>query len=156
MKNRQNLREYGIVLILIGILNLINFITAIVDGFIENSIQAELATLEGGVLIAVEVILITLAALMALVALSDAFVGIKGIKVSANPTTEKGYIIVAKVFFVLSLVATVGAVVTLFNGTTNIAERIVTLANSVLSNCVYIIFIKAAEAVRKDAINEAK
>ena len=152
MKNRQNLRDYGIALIFIGILNLFNFATIIIDSFIDGTITNAFASIESDIIVAVRVVLTVIGLIMALISFADAFVGIKGIKVSAKPTMEKGYIIAATVFFCMSILSIIGGVIVMTDGNGQMLGKGLNIANSVLSACIYLLFIKAAKAVREDVI----
>ena len=93
---------------------------------------------------------------MGLIVFADAIIGIKALKISKTPTAAKGHIIAAKIFFVLSVIAAISAAVTLFDGSAPIVDAILNLANSTLGAAVYLLFIRAAQAVRRDVLNEAK
>lgn len=88
---------------------------------------------------------------------ADAFLGIKAIKVSKNPTASKGYITIAKVFLVLLCVITVYHIImTIVGGRAAAVVSGINLANSALNIFIYNWFIKSAEDVRKDVLNETK
>lgn len=155
MENRKNLHDYGLLLIFLGVLNLFMFIETIVAAIVSGELGAVLATVEPDISLAVNITLGVMGGLMALLVFADALIGLKALKVSKNPSAAKGYITVAKIFFVLSLIATVSAAVTLIKGNADMIKSILNLANTVLSVAVYFIFIKSATAVRNDFINGA-
>ena len=157
MKNKTKLRENGIVLIVLGILNVLTFVSTVVKSLIDGSISGALATVEADILVAVKAILIVLCAIMVLIAGADIFLGVKAIKVSKNPNASKGYIIVAKVFSILTCIAVISNIISMFTG--NAASAVdggVNMASYALSLCIYVLFIKSAEAVRNDYINGTK
>jgi hypothetical protein len=153
MTNRKNLHDYGLVLILLGVLNLFNFLSTVISGWINGTISNELATVEADILVAVKAVLIIFAVIMGLLAFADAFVGFKALKVSAKPTADKGYITVAKVFFIINVIGFVFSFAGLFDGAGDIIDKILSTANLALSAVAYIYFIKAAQAVRQDVLN---
>ena len=81
------------------------------------------------------------------------FLGIKALKVSKNPTADKGYIIVTMVFLVLSALSVIACVVALFDAT-DIFGKILDLLLAVATSAIYFLFVQAANAVRNDVINE--
>ena len=156
MKNRKNLHDYGLVLILLGVLNLFMFASTVIAGLVDGSIDAALANVNAEILVAVKVLLGITGGISALIVFADVLIGIKALKVSANPNTDKGYITAAKVFFVVSVVATGSAIFSLFEGNAPTVDSIINLVNSALSAVVYVYFIKAATAVREDVLKGAK
>lgn len=157
MENKTKLRENGIVLIVLGILNVFTFVSTVVKSLIDGTISGALATVEADILVAVKVVLIVLCVIMVLIAAADIFLGVKAIKVSKNPNASKGYIIVAKVFLILTCIAVISNIISMFTG--NAASAVdsgVNMASYALSLCIYILFIKSAEAVRNDYINGTK
>jgi hypothetical protein len=156
MQNRKNLHDYGIVLILFGILNLFLFASSVVAGLVDGSIAKALATVPADILVAVKVVLGVIGGLTLLLVLADVFIGMKALKVSENPNADKGYITAAKVFFVLSVISAISAIVTLFGGNAPIVDAILNVVSSALSVVVYFLFVKHAQAVRRDVLNGVK
>lgn len=156
MEKRKNLHDYGLALVVIGVLNLFSFVLTVVSGLVDGTINKALANVEADIIVAVKIVLCIIAALMGLLAVADALIGIKALKISKNPKADKGHITAAKVFAVISVISAISAVVTLFDGTAPIVDAIITLANSVLNVVVYVLFIKAAQAVRQDVLTGEK
>ena len=156
MQNRKNLHDYGLVLVILGILNLFMFVSTVVTGLVDGSLAETLATVDADILIAVKVVLGVLGGLLGLLVFADVLIGIKALKVSKNPNTDKGYITVAKVFFVMSVIATVSSIFPFFDANAPIVDTILTFANAALDAVVYVLFIKAAQAVRRDVLNGVK
>ena len=157
MENKTKLRESGIILIVLGIFNVLTFVSTVVKSLVDGTISGALATVEADILVAVKVVLIVLCAIMVLIAGADIFLGVKAIKVSKNPNASKGYIIVAKVFTILTCIAVIVNIISMFTG--NAASAIdggVNMASYALSLIIYSFFIKSAEAVRNDYINGTK
>ena len=157
MENKTKLREHGIVLIVLGILNVFTFVSTVVKSLVDGTISNALDTVEADILVAVQVVLVILCVIMVLIAGADIFLGIKAIKVSKNPNASKGYIIVAKVFAILTCIAVISNIISMFTG--NAASAVdsgVNMASYALSLCIYVLFIQSAEAVRNDYINETK
>jgi uncharacterized membrane-anchored protein len=156
MKNRKNLHDYGLVLVVLGVLNLFMFVSTVVAGLVDGTVTEALATVDAEILVAVKVMLGVIGGLMGLIVLADVLIGMKALKVSKNPNADKGYITAAKVFFVMSVISAISAVVTLFDGSAPIVDTILNLANAALGAVVYVLFIKAAQGVRRDVLNGAK
>ena len=157
MENKTKLRESGIILIVLGIFNVLTFVSTVVKSLVDGTISGALATVEADILVAVKVVLIVLCAIMVLIAGADIFLGVKAIKVSKNPNASKGYIIVAKVFTILTCIAVIVNIISMFTG--NAASAVdsgVNMASYALSLIIYSFFIKSAEAVRNDYINGTK
>ena len=157
MKNKTKLRENGIILIVLGILNILTFVSTVVKALIDGTISDALATVEADILVAVKVVLIVLCVIMALIAGADIFLGVKAIKVSKKPNASKGYITVAKVFSILICIAVISNIISMFTG--NAASAVdggVNMTSYAVSLCIYSLFIKSAEAVRNDYINGTK
>ena len=156
MQNRKNLHDYGLILIVLGILNLFMFISTVIAGLVDGTIFEALATVEAEILVAVKIGLGVIGGLLGLLVFADVLIGIKALKVSENPTADKGHIIAAKVFFVISVISTVSAFSMFFDSNAPIVDSILNFANAALSAVVYIFFIKAAQAVRLDVLNGVK
>ena len=153
MKNIQKLRDYGIAMVCVGILNLFNFLTTFIEGIADGSVNNAFAGADPTVIAVIKVVIGTIAVIMGLIAFADAIIGIKGIRVSAKPTAENGYITVAKVFWVLSILGVVGAIIALTDSNGSVVDKIIVLSNAVLTATIYYCFIAAANAVRKDVLN---
>jgi hypothetical protein len=53
MKNKTKLRESGIVLIVLGILNVLTFVSTVVKSLVDGTVSGALATVEADILVAV-------------------------------------------------------------------------------------------------------
>ena len=153
MENRRKLHDYGLVMLILGFLNLFMFGTTIVAGFVDGTIPKAFETVEADILLAVKIGVGIVGGLMGLLVFADAFLGIKALKVSKNPNAAKGYITVAKIFLVLSVISAASAIVSLFSGSINIVDGILNAVSSSLSAVIYIMFVGAAQAVRNDVLN---
>ena len=149
-KNRKNLHDYSLLLVFLAVLDLFSFFASVIGNMIKGTIDEQLATVEPDLVGAVKVALVAIVILMAALTFSSAFVGFKGLKVARIPNADKGYIVVAKVFLVLSIIAAVSFFAGFFDSKVDVAETIINFANIVVDICAYILFIKAANAVRAD------
>ena len=154
MENRKKLHDCGLALTIIGILNLFMFGTTIVSEIIDGSAAATFATVDANIVGAVRVVLGIIAILAMLLVAADVLLGIKALKVSKTPNADKGYITAAKVFLVLSVISTISHINTLIGGNALIVDTVLNVVNAVLNVCIYALFIKAANAVRKDVLGE--
>lgn len=144
------------ILVGLGVLNLFMFVSNVVAGLVDGTVTEALATVDAEILVGVKVMLGVIGALMGLLVFADVLIGIKALKISKKTTADKGYITAAKVFCVISIISAISAFVTLFDSSAPIVDTILNLANAVLDACVYILFIKAAQAVRQDVLNGAE
>ena len=156
MENRKRLHDCGLALVIIGILNLFMFGATMVASRVDGSFAEAMATVDVDMLGAVKVVLGVIAAFMAILVAVDVLLGIKALKVSKTPNAKKGYIIVAMVSLVLSIISTISHVNGLIGGNANVVEAVLNVANSALNVCIYVLFIKAANAVRKDVLSGKK
>ena len=157
MEKKAELRGIGIALIVLGIFNVLTFVATVVKSLIDGTVSGALATVEADILVAVKVVLIVLCAIMVLIAGADILLGVKAIKVSKKPNASKGYIIVAKVFTILTCIAVIVNIISMFTG--NVASAVdsgVNMCSYAITLIIYSFFIKSAEAVRNDYINGTK
>ena len=154
MENRKKLHDYGLAIIFVGILNLFMLSATFIAGTIDGSAAEAMATVAADEIGAVKAVLGITVALMVLPIVADILLGVKALNVSITPKADKGYITVATVFMVLSVLSTIYQVYALFGGNAPVMEVVLNTASSTLSVCVYALFIKAANAVRKDVLGE--
>ena len=100
--------------------------------------------------------IVIVAVLSASMTFAEIFLGFKGLKVSREPNADKGYITLAKVFLVLSFIASIAIFVTFFDGKASIVDTALNFTAAVLDVAIYIIFIRAAKSVRSDFLAEKK
>lgn len=153
MENRKKLHYYGLVLIVLGILNLVTFVTTLLADCIDGTLAEALATVEPDILVAVKVVLGIFGVIVGLMVAADVFLGVKALKISKAPKADRGYIIVANVFFVMSVLAAVSHAGTLLNGSAPVLDTVLNLVNAILGAIVYVLFVKAARAVRQDVLD---
>lgn len=155
MNNRKTLHDFSLIMICVAVLNVFNFFGTVISALVDGTVNKTLNSVEPDMVGTAKITLVIFAVLMVILALSDAFIGFKGLKVSREPNADKGYIVATKVFFLLNIVAVVSSVFSLINNTTPIVDGILTLASTVIDVIIYAFFIKAATAVRQDVINKA-
>ena len=156
MENRKKLHDCGLALVIVGILNLFMFISTVVEEIVDGSFAEALATVEADILVAVKIVLGIVFAILALLVFADVLLGIKALKVSKKPNASKGYITIAKIFLVLSCIAVISHVISIFSGNASAIDSALNVANATLSVSVYTLYVIAAGAVRKDFLNENK
>ena len=153
MQNRKTLHDYGLVLIVLGVLNLFMFISTVVASLVDGTVAETLAGVEPQILVAVKVMLGVIGGLLGLIVFADVLIGIKALKVSKNPNTDKGYITAAKVFFALNLLGAISYFVSMFNMNAETAFDIVlAFASAACNVAAYAYFIKYANAVRNETL----
>jgi hypothetical protein len=155
MDNRKKLHDYSIVMICLSVLNIFTFTGTVISFLVDDAMKDALSKVEPDIVGAVKVGLIVFTVFLAILAFSDAFIGLKGLKVSKEPNSDKGYITAAKVFLVFNIIAVVSLAFSLTDGATPIVEGILNLANAFIDTLIYICFIKAAKAVYKDVTKKS-
>ena len=156
MDKRKNLHDYSMLLIFLAAIDVFNFVATVVSSIIDGSFSDALVSVESDMVNAVKIALIIVAALMVIMTLAEAFIGFKGLKISREPNADKGYITMAKVFLVISIIASISFFVTFFDGKTPIIDTALNFVAVVLDVAIYIIFIKTAKSVRSDFLAEKK
>lgn len=156
MENRRKLHDWGIALIIIGILNVFVFVGTIVASMVDGSLAASLANVEPDIIVAVKVVLGIVCAFFGLLVVADVLLGVKALKVSKTPDASKGYIVIAQIFLIMSCIATISNSITVFIGGPSTVDACLNVANSTLNVCIYTLFVTAAKAVRKDVLDEKK
>lgn len=156
MENRRKLHESGVVLIIIGILNLFMFMATVVDSILDGTVAEGLANVDADILGAVKGSIVIVCALMALLVGADILLGIKAIQVSKKPTASRGYIIVAFIFSIMGLIAIISNAISAFSGSGATLDASLNAGTTALSVCIYAMFINNAEAVRKDVLSQKK
>ena len=156
MDKRKNLHDYSLLLIFLAVLDVFNFVGTVIAGLVDGTVSKALESVEADILGAVKITLVVFAALMVLLTLAEAFIGFKGLKVSRQPSADKGYITAAKIFFVLSIIASVSTFTTFFEDGVSVVDTALTFTNAVLDIFVYAAFIKSAKAIRADFLAENK
>ena len=152
MEKRKKLHDYSLVMILLAVLGAFNFISTAVGSLIDGTVSDALATVDADILLPVKIVFCVLAAMMVFLALAEAFIGIEGLKISREPDDSKGHIIASKIFLVINGIAVVSLVASLINNEASVVDTVLTLANTVLDIIFYVLFIKAANAVREEYI----
>ena len=156
MENRKKLHEYGLVLVILGICNLFMFVGDIVAGIVKGEMAAAFAAVDPGILLPVKIVYVVFCVILGLLVFADILIGIKAMKVSKNPTASKGYIVVAKIFLVVTCIAAIFGIINVFGGTSSAIDSGMDLAKTALDICIYSLFVQSADAVRKDVLNEKK
>jgi hypothetical protein len=152
MDKRKDLHDYSLVLIFLSILDVFSFFARLIASIVNGTVSDALATVESDILGAVQIVLVVFVALMTVIALSEAFIGIKGLKVAQNPSADKGYIVAAKILCVLSVIAAASFAANFFGGNVDIVTNIFNLVNSVLDVVVFVLFIQVATSVRSSVL----
>ena len=150
MDKRNKLHDYSLALIFLAILDTFVFAATVLAAYVSGDLREALALNYPDNFTAVKVMVGAFTGFMGLMMLAEVWIGIKGLKVSRAPSTNKGYITAAKIFLVLSLFVAVSTFVGFFETTAHV-DSAITFVNAVLDVIVYAMFIKLANAVRADA-----
>lgn len=152
MENRKNLHDYSLVMILLAVLGTFNFALTIVRSIVDGTVSEAFATVDASILTAVKICFGIVVALLALLAFAEAFIGLKGLKVSREPNADKGYITITKIFLVMNVIVVPYYVLALVNNTAPVVDTVFSLLNAGIDIVIYALFIKHATAVRQDFI----
>ncbi len=98
-----------------------------------------------------QVVLLISLVLSFLLCLPDLYMGIKGLKIAEKPDDSCAHIVWAKILFVITVIAVVSSLISLFNAT-DITMEILEFVNVVLSAIAYFIYIKAATDLRNAVV----
>ena len=156
-EKRQKLRDASMCLLIFIALDLFNLVGNVIVRFFDGSIEKAMGQVDDpAVLLAVQISLAVIAALEIGLIVAQTLIGVKGFKISQKPTAEKGYIVGAKVFLILTAVSLIAAVVSLFDSQNiDVIDTVLSLVRIVLDILAYILFIKSAEELRVAALEEA-
>lgn len=152
MEKRKKLHDYSLVMILLAVLGTLNFVSTAVSILIDGTVRDAFASVDAEILLPVKIVFGILAVLMVFLTLAEAFIGIKGLRISREPNADRGHIVASKIFLVINVLAVVSLVASLINNEAAVADTVITLANAILDIIVYIYFIKSANAVRDEFI----
>lgn len=142
---RKKLKLTSIVLLILSALSLVRIIVnAVITGLkVEDVPQGTTESI-------VQTIMIIAVVFSVLLLIPQVYIGIKGLKVANKPDSSKGYITVAKVFLVLSVIAVITSVASIANSTDK-TSGFLELIDVGLDVAVYFMFIKYATKVYKAA-----
>lgn len=156
MENRKTLHDYSMILIFLTVLDIFTFLTSLISGYIDGTIEKMFVDVSADVLSYVKVGVAVIMALVVAVAASQIIIGYKGLKASKNPNANKGYITAAKVFFVIGILGVVSAVSALFDAQGgDLLNNILNLLSTIADVIIYYFFIKSAKAVRSSFLENA-
>jgi hypothetical protein len=111
-KDRKNLKDLSIIILVFAAISLVRIIVDLcVFGLNASNVPVEGVSED---MVRTATIIAFVLALLLLI--PDVFIGIRGIKEANNPTGKKGHITWALVLVILSLIATISAVIDMFNG----------------------------------------
>ena len=157
MENRKTLHDYSLVIILLALLSAFLFTGTMVAALINGSIDRLIASIDPSMVLATKIGLGVYAGLEICLILSQVIIGCKGLNVCQKPTSDKGYIVAAKIFFVLATLTAISAIFAIVGAKNGyVIDTILSFVSAALDVVIYGMFIKAATAVRRDAIAEMK
>lgn len=152
-KNRKTLKEWGMVILIFAVCDLLTIITSFIGetGIFDTiNEHTDEAVREFG-----SVMLIAMLAIMVIFFVIKIFLGAKGIMVSKNPTDATGHITLAKFIVVLNVIALISSVTGLGESGINVMN-ILEVVVSVAEVFITVLFIKAAKAVREDVVGSLR
>ena len=151
--NRRRLRDTSICLIVIIAFDVFATATTLITQYFDGSFAPIFAEADPTVVTISKILLGVLLAFELFLIVAQVLIGVKGIKISENPTAETGYITAAKVFFILGCIAAITYVVGLFSVTSKtVFDTVLSLVSTLCDVAIYACFIKYANAVRQDAL----
>lgn len=146
-KTQKNLRDYSILILLFVGLSLVR---VIVNAFLVTFAEIDAEVLGDLTEKAVRTGLIIVWVLSIVLLLPQVFVGLRGLQEAKNPTNKRGYIVWAKILFVLAIIATLGAIFDLFSAA-NLVDAILALVDVLIDVVIFFLFIRYAKQVSKVA-----
>ena len=142
-KARKNLRITSIVVLIFAGLSLINIVAQLIWGDFSNAPIPEGSN--DSVLSIAKIVLLGISLLLLI---PDVYIGVKGLKVAKKPTTSKGHIVWATILFVLSIIALISPIVSLFSAD-SIRESISAILSGLVQILIYFEYIKDAKTLVK-------
>ena len=153
MDNRLRLRDFGICLIVLTLLDVFTSVSTLLAGYFNGMFDRAFAGVDATVISATKVVMGVMLAFWAILIVAQILIALNGIKNSNNPTANKGYITAAKVFFALNLLGAISYFVSMFNMNAETAFDIVlAFASAACNVAAYAYFIKYANAVRNETL----
>lgn len=151
MENRKNLHDYSLVLILLSLLDIVSIVTGSLASFFDGTVDKAITNAPSDIASYIRPVYIGIIVFSVILTAAQILIGAKGLKVSKTPSAAKGYITAAKIFLVLNVIGVVGSVSTLVQGEySDLFDAILSMIIVALDVFVYAIYIKVANAVRKD------
>lgn len=142
-KARKNLRITSIVVLIFAGLSLINIVAQLIWGDFSNAPIPEGSS--DSVLLIAKIVLFGISLLLLI---PDVYIGVKGLKVAKKPSTSKGHIVWATILFVLSIIALISPLVSLFSAE-SIRESISAILSGLVQILIYFEYIKDAKTLVK-------
>ena len=157
MENRKTLHDFSLIIILLALLSAFLFVGTLVSGWVNGSVDRLIASTDPSLALATKICIGVYAGLEICLILSQVAIGCKGLNVSQKPTSDKGYIVAAKIFFALSIIAAISAIFSIVGAKNGyVIDTILRFVSAALDVAIYGMFIKAANDVRRDVIAETK
>ena len=142
-KARKNLRITSIVVLIFAGLSLINIVAQLVWGDFSNAPIPEGSS--DSVLLIAKIVLFGISLLLLI---PDVYIGVKGLKVAKKSDSSKGHIVWATILFVLSIIALISPIVSLFSAE-SIRESISAILSGLVQILIYFEYIKDAKTLVK-------
>lgn len=142
-KARKNLRITSIVVLIFAGLSLINIVAQLIWGDFSNAPIPEGSS--DSVLFIAKIVLFGISLLLLI---PDVYIGVKGLKVAKKPGSSKGHIVWAIILFVLSIIALISPIVSLFSAE-SIRESISAILSGLVQILIYFEYIKDAKTLVK-------
>lgn len=140
-QSRKHLKISSIVVLVFTLATIFNLIAGLMDlnnATIPDGAPDNILTITKTILMVVSGILL----------LPQIYIGLKGLKVAANPNSSKSHIIVATIVFIFALISLLSPAIALIEGSSD--ESIGTLLGLAVEASVYFDYIMAARAVANE------
>ena len=140
-QSRKHLKISSIVVLVFTLATIFNLIAGLMDlnnATIPDGAPDNILTITKTILMVVSGILL----------LPQIYIGLKGLKVAANPNFSKSHIIVATIVFIFALISLLSPAIALIEGSSD--ESIGTLLGLAVEASVYFDYIMAARAVANE------
>ena len=151
--NRRNLRDYSICLLTLVFLGVFSMVFSLIRGYFDGTFNQIFETADPTLVNITKIVLAVILVIELVIIVAQIMIAVKGIKISEKPTSAKGYITAATVFFVLNVVCFSFYVASLINADpSTIFNTSLSIVSTGCDVVCYAFFIKYAKAVRQEAV----
>ena len=141
LETRRNLKLSSILVLVFAGLSVLNLVLQLCLGGIDSVPGLSAEGLKNAKIV---ILIVTL-----VLTIPEIYIGVKGLSFAKNPDGSKAHIILAKIFFVLSVLAIIDPIINLFkNG--GAYENVTTLLSIAVQVLVYFDYVRYAIAVSRE------
>lgn len=149
MENRNNFRNWGFVLALFAVTDVLQLLSRNVYDWYSGNLAATFNAIDPTIKPIVIAFFSVIAGIYVISIAAQLFLSVRAFQISNKPTAARAHIRIAKVFRVLRIIVAVIIILSLF-GATNVFSELLTVVISLCDAMIIHLYIKAAEDVRAE------